>query len=83
MLAEDEKMIREKFCLKISKSDRANWKKGYFQDLVKQTVVNMFYLLEINHFEVSKYYPFNPYNAEIFLYKLWRPKCVFFNLKSS
>ena len=28
-------------------------------------------------------YTFNPYNAEIFLYKLWRPTFFFFNLKSS
>ena len=27
-------------------------------------------------------HPFNPYNAEMLLYKLWRPK-GFFNLKSS
>ena len=25
----------------------------------------------------------NPYNAEIFVYKSWRPKWVFFNFKSS
>ena len=39
-------------------------------------------MIDILQEQVSLNYHINPYNAEIFLYKLWRPK-GFFNLKSS
>ena len=38
MLGEDEKMICEKFCFQIFKQRSSKLKKGYSQDLVKQTV---------------------------------------------
>ena len=40
MLGEHEKMIREKFCYKILKSDR-KLEKGYSQVLVKQTIATL------------------------------------------